>query len=204
MTIPSRTLDDHDRFRKANRFLRLTRGAAVALLAVTLCACGDSAETPSVVNPPVQKTPEAGEVLGKVIRFGIAGEGRTYQVSGWSGTEPADSTWSEGKSAVLRLPVPANAGPLKLRLKMAAFTFPSKLVSQAVEIYANGTKIAQWDVASIAEFTAQIPADMGTSSQWLNLELVTPNSTSPKALGANEDARVLGVCLYELELTKGG
>jgi hypothetical protein len=202
MTIPAKTLDDHDRSRKADLFLRLTRRAAVALLAVTLCACGESEETTSAANQPVQPTRAAADVLGRVIRFGIAGEGRTYQVSGWRGTEPVDSTWSEGQAALLRLPVPANAGALKLRLKMAALTSPA-LLTQPVEIYANGKKIAQWDVAAVAEYTASIPADVVGSSPGLDLELRTPNSTSPKALGLNEDTRIVGACLYELELTKG-
>lgn len=138
----------------------------------------------------------------KVIQFGVGGEGKVYQVSGWSGTEQ-NFTWSEGKAAVLRLPVPTDAGALQLRLKMAANTYPPTLLSQPVEVYANGKKIAQWDVSAIADFVARIPGEVTSSSPWLNLELRTPKSTSPRALGASEDTRILGVCCLELQLAKG-
>ena len=48
---------------------------------------------------------------------------------------------------------------------------------------------------------AAIPKEIAQSRK-LQIELRTPKSTTPKALKMNEDARILGVACYELEITE--
>jgi hypothetical protein len=142
-----------------------------------------------------------GDVVGQRIEFKAGGQTERYRVSGWSASEP-NFTWSEGTSAKLALPISAAPGGLTLKVKMAALNHPRELPTQPVELYANGQKVAAWQVGNVAEFTATIPAEITKAGGRLTLEFRTPKAASPKSLGVNEDARVLGVCLTSLELTK--
>jgi hypothetical protein len=139
--------------------------------------------------------------LGKLIHFNGTHEADPYKVSGWSGTE-TNYTWTEGKAAVLALPVPANSGALRLRLLVAAFTHPPELPFQPVEVYANGEKIADWQIGVTAENIAQIPSEVSGKATTLTIQFRTPKATAPAVYSANADPRVLGICCHEMELTK--
>ena len=86
---------------------------------------------------------------------------------------------------------------------MAALVKEPELPFQPVEVEANGQKIAEWQVGDPAEFTAAIPRDITTAGGDLTITFKTPKATSPKALGVNPDPRVLGICCFEMELSKG-
>jgi len=73
---------------------------------------------------------------------------------------------------------------------------------QMVEVLANGQKIADWEVADMADFSARIPAEVTKKGGALNIELRVPNATSPKALGLTDDSRILGVRVYSVELKR--
>jgi hypothetical protein len=141
------------------------------------------------------------DVVGKRIEFKTGGNSEQYRVSGWSVTEPK-FTWSEGTSAKLALQISPVASGLAVKVTMAALVNPPALPFQPVELYANGQKMAEWQVADVAEFVATIPGEITKAGGTVTLEFRTPKATSPKALGLNEDARVLGVCLTSLELAK--
>jgi hypothetical protein len=152
--------------------------------------------TPVVTNSTVNAAP--GSVVGQIIQFTPASE--RYRVSGWSKTE-GDFAWTEGTSARLALPIPADAGPLSVKMMLRGLIKPPDLPSQPVEVYANDHKIADWQVADTAAFTAEIPAELTKSGgETLNLHLRIPKAASPKSLGMNEDGRILGVCCYSIEL----
>ena len=73
---------------------------------------------------------------------------------------------------------------------------------QMVEVFANGQKIADWEVADTADFSARIPAEVTKSGGILNIELRVPKATSPKALGLSDDSRILGIRVYSIELRR--
>jgi len=168
----------------------------IAISVMGPIGCKRSDQSPSAVDAA------ASDVVGRRIEFKTGGNSEPYRVSGWSTTE-TQFTWSEGTVAKLNLPVAANPGGLRLKLMTGALIHEPDFTSQPVEAYANGQKIAEWQVGDVAEFTATIPGEITKTAGTLTLEFRTPKSTSPKALGVNADPRLLGICVRSLELTKG-
>ena len=168
------------------------------VLALLVGALGQNAcdRTPVGVQNP---TPARASVLGQQISFNTAGNSQEYRTFGWSKTEE-QFTWSEGRSAKLELPVGPNPGTLMLHAKLAAYINPPDLPSQPVEVYANGAKIADWEVGNTAEFTATIPAAVSAKKSNLELEFRTPKALSPKSAGVADDARVLGIAMHNLRV----
>jgi hypothetical protein len=85
---------------------------------------------------------------------------------------------------------------------MGALVKRSALSYQKAEVFANGQKIADWDVTDTADFTALIPAEVTKKSSILNVEFRLPNATSPNTLGLGDDARVLAIRVYSVELKR--
>lgn len=73
---------------------------------------------------------------------------------------------------------------------------------QNVAVYANGEKIADWQVSEAADFTAPIPLELTRNAEELNLELRVPDAASPQSLGMSYDGRLLGVRCYSIELRR--
>ena len=144
-------------------------------------------------------TPARPSVVGKGIEFSAAGNSAEYQSSGWSKAED-QFTWSEGTAAKLVLPIGPAPGALTLIAKIAAFVNPPELPAQPVEVHANGTKIAEWQVGDTADFRAQIPAAATQKGGDLLLEFRTPRAFSPSAAGKGDDPRLLGIALHRIEL----
>ena len=167
-----------------------------AILAVVFAGCGRS-DNEAIVSADQNQA----SLIGKVIHFDASHEAEPYKVSGWSGTE-TNFTWTEGKAAVLALPVPQNVGALRLRVLVSAYTHPPELRSQPVEVYANGLKVANWDIASPTKNTADIPDEVTAKGTTLTLQFRTEMATAPAAFSPNADPRVLGICCYELELVR--
>jgi len=136
----------------------------------------------------------------RTIVFGENGGSEQFRTSGWSKTE-TEYTWTEGKTATLALPIPANLGAITLTMKLDALV-SSNMPSQTVEVIANGQTIANWQVADTADFTARIPSELTQNGGTLTLELRTPNATSPKALGLGDDSRILGIRVYSMDFKR--
>jgi hypothetical protein len=100
------------------------------------------------------------------------------------------------------LPIPTDAGALTLKMTLRGLTQLPTLPSQPVEVYVKDKKIADWLVSETAPFTAEIPAELTRGTKTLNLEFRMPKATSPKALGMNTDVRLLGICVYSIELKR--
>jgi hypothetical protein len=170
------------------------------LLVAAFCVdgCGRPADQAQVPN---ESDSAADTIFGKLIHFNGTHEAEPYEVSGWSPTE-RNFTWTEGKAAVLALPVPPNPGALRLRLLVSAFTHPPELPFQPVEVYANGQKITDWQVGNPAENLAEIPSEVSGKATTLTIQFRTPKASAPAEYSAKADQRVLGICCHELELTK--
>jgi hypothetical protein len=139
--------------------------------------------------------------LGKKILFGVSGDSERFRVSGWSTTEK-EITWTEGHSAILEFTGIPPSPSLRLAATLSPLVMPPQLLVQSVEVYANGKKIADWEVIGKAEFTALIPPRTDGNGDTLRIEFRIPKSVSPKQLGLSEDPRVLGVSCFDLVLNK--
>jgi hypothetical protein len=168
------------------------------MLPFGISGCGRPADQADASDNSVASQPG---ILGRVIHFNGSHEAEPYKVSGWSETEK-DFTWSVGKAAVIALPLPPNSGAVRLRMSVAAYVHPPELNSQPVEVYANGEKVADWDVAMPVDNTADIPKEIAGKSTTLTMQLRTPKAASPAEFSAKGDERILGICCNELELTK--
>jgi hypothetical protein len=141
--------------------------------------------------------------LGKKVLFGESGDSERFRVSGWSSTEK-EITWTEGPVAVLKFTGINTANSLRLKMTLAALVNPPQLPSQPVEVFANGRKIAEWQVGVKAEFTALLPPGGNEQGDALTIELKLPKAASPKALGLSEDPRVLGLSCFDLTISQTG
>lgn len=182
----------------ARSYCQISRLAAVFVM---LLVSGPSLPASPESPIPSGSTAPVTIAIGTPIRFNAGGESERYRDAGWSKTE-RDFTWSEGRVAKLNLPIPSDAGLLTLNMKLGGLTKPPGLTSQAVQVVINGKKIADWQVADTADFTAQIPAEVTKTGGILTVELRLSNATSPKALGLGDDERLLGVRAYSLELKR--
>jgi hypothetical protein len=137
--------------------------------------------------------------LGTTIEFGKQGDAKRFCGRGWS--QPEDQlTWTEGESAIMVLGVPASQ-PFMLRATMAGLVKGPELPFQPTAVFANGKKIADWQVSEKKEYTAKIPGLVTVGGELL-LEFQTPKATTPKSLGINEDTRVLGVAMFTISIEK--
>jgi hypothetical protein len=184
------------------QFMHTKLLALLVTILLTIGLGGACVVSAQEASPTV--SPSSAEKKGTVIKFDQASE--KYRVSGWNKSEwnksEGDFAWSEGKTAKLSLPVPTNVGPLTVTMTMRGLIQPPAVPVQSVEFYANGKKIADWQVRNTAPFTAEIPAELTRGQDNLNFEFRIPDATSPKALGMNEDGRILGVCVYSIELKR--
>lgn len=183
---------------------------AVACATAFLLASCDSQPAAETVKATPPAAPSATErhlapppptVVGKTISFGKGGESELYRLSGWCPTGGIH-TWTQGTSATLALPILGSTGPLTVKMNLRGMTKPPELAAQPVEVYANGQKIAEWQVAQPADFDAAVPAEVLGSASTLNIELRMPRAASPKALGTGPDTRLLGVLVRTVALAK--
>ena len=140
---------------------------------------------------------------GTEVSFGAGGNAEPFQVSGWSETE-TQFTWTEGTSAVLAMRVSPTTDRVMLRMKLAGLTKDPELPFQPVEVYVNDRKVADWQVAKPAGFSAAIPQEMTRHGGLLRITLKIPKAASPKALKMSVDPRVLGVQCSDLRLVIEG
>jgi hypothetical protein len=171
----------------------LSRSVLLVAVLVVLGACGEGGSGNSATPKPY--------TVGTKARFGTGGNGAAFLTSGWSSPE-AGHTWSDKLSAVVTLGMEPSTEPLLLRMQLRGLSKAPELPSQPVEVLANGTKIADWEVADEAEHTAEIPAELVRAGGALNIELKIPKATTPKQLGLGNDERVLGVSLQTLQIDR--
>jgi hypothetical protein len=196
---------------KSRLLPRLFDGVVLFVTVATFACCGKANSDPVAQSSPsgLQATPHSSSSgadnnnyeLGTVVRFGTGGGSERFRQSGWSNTEN-EFTWSIGNSAKLFFSIPSANQSLTLRMRLTGLTKSGELPMQPVEVFANGRKIADWEVSSTADFTAVVPAAIVKPGGVLTIELRTPKATSPKVLGMNDDPRVLAVRCSELAIGK--
>ena len=173
-------------------FCRLA-GIAVFL---ALCGCSkqDNAPTAEQSKNTGQNSPY---VLGTIVTFAKGGDSGRFRSSGWSDTEE-QHTWTEGNTAIVRFAGLPPSKPLSLKVTAVGFTKDPQMSSQPTQVYANGAKIADWDVRDKKQYSATIPSGTIDSAGKLTLEFRLPNAASPQSLGVSADSRQLGLCVFDL------
>ncbi len=149
----------------------------------------------------VQAVPDTHYQLGTKVSFGDAGDSERFRGSGWSQTE-TDKTWTEGNSAILSFTALPAGESFQLQMTLLGLTNPPGLVAQPTEVYANGQKVADWQVSDRGEYTATIPANVVSNDGTLKIELRIPKATSPKLIGQSADPRLLGLGCFDLVIEK--
>ena len=139
-------------------------------------------------------------MLGSIVHFGKDGGSEPYRVRGWSATE-AEATWTEQQTAILEFEGLPTGEPLLLRARINGMTNPPALPAQPTDVYVNERPLAQWKVGGeIADFFVAIPAGIVSSGR-IRVEFWIPQAVSPKQVGASEDARLLGLRCFELQVS---
>lgn len=168
------------------------------IMATVLCVVGCSRHEPA--EEPAADAPALS--YGTKVTFGQGGNSELFREVGWSKTEEK-FTWTEGTGATLRMRIPAASDPITLRMKLSGLVREPALPYQTLEVRANGEKVAEWQVSNLAEFAGQLPPAITQAGGELTISLKIPKAASPKSLGINEDLRMLGICCFEFELSKG-
>jgi hypothetical protein len=192
---------------KACFYLPSITGALFLTISIVLAGCGEKTtqtaapQSESLASSPtLEPTSRAAQyAVGTKLQFGTGGDGEAFKGPGWS-TPELGHTWSDKASATLLFRMEPSASPLTLRMRMNGFIKAPELPFQPVDVDANGTRIASWQVAEDSNYTAIIPAELVKTGGILRIDLKIPKATSPKKLGIGTDDRSLGVSLVELEL----
>lgn len=174
----------------------LRSGIATSLVACSalllLTACGER---------PTGETESPRYAYGTVIDFSQAGPANAYRASGWNKPEEK-FTWSDGNTAVLRVPIEPTTDRVTLRIMASGLVKEPELPFQPVEVHLNDEKVADWQVGNTASFSVPIPESLSRKGGDLTVTFKIPKAASPKQLGTSEDVRVLGLCVHNFEISK--
>ena len=123
-----------------------------------------------------------------------------HKQSGWSDQE-AGHTWTNAPTAELTFQIKDGAGK-ELVLDVKAFPFLKKgLTAQPVKVLANGVQVAEWSISKEDMFKADIPASVMKTDE-LNVRFEIAHPSSPKENGFSDDARMLGMAVTQVCITK--
>ncbi len=173
----------------------------VALCVREVTIVRDPNAQPTIASDAIAVAQNAGRPtsLNMLINCGVGGGSAPFLTSGWSHPE-TNYTWSDGHSATVTFQIPASTAPLKFTAGLGGMRVDPVLPFQPTEVYANGRKIADWEVGEAADFSVQIPPDIAQQGGTLQIEFRIPKAASPKSLRSGGDTRVLGLQCYRLQL----
>jgi hypothetical protein len=119
--------------------------------------------------------------------------------SGWSHPEQ-DFIWTDGNSALLSMLI--NNSQKDIILKISAFPYlgNNHIEVQNVTILSSGQKTGNWTISKEGQYSTKIPADT-VKDGILDIELKLPDAASPKELSLGEDPRLLGIAVYQIQVT---
>ena len=142
-------------------------------------------------------------VNGRPIRFGTAGNYKSWAVLGWSqDPDQADVTWMDGPVAGLEFVTPAPLIDLQISIKLAPFDGGD--VKQQLYIFLNGLFVDLWSPVADEFFeysTLVRKSYFSTTKDATNLlNFVAPNAVSPSEAGKGPDQRKLSFAFMECTL----
>ena len=142
-------------------------------------------------------------IIGQVVDFTKAGDGRAnFMLGGWGFTEDW-GTWATDSLAKVVLPMP-NGEPNKLIIKANAFLSPQH-AEQLVEVSINGIRIADQIVLKQAKgntLEIKLPAGPKPVSEPLLIEFRSIDAISPMSAGLGPDERKLGIGLVSIQFAR--
>jgi hypothetical protein len=145
--------------------------------------------------------------LGDIVDFSGKGDGWFYAAEGWAGPEDWGRR-SLGEEARIVMRISGYIGQeLTLNLTYVALA-NNKQPCQKVAITGNGYAIATQEICLADDGGAptphsyRLPVGSVSADGLLEIRIKTPDATSPKHLGINEDPRILGVGLKTLQIVE--
>jgi len=135
--------------------------------------------------------------IGDTIEFKENGNGQYYIVSGWSEQEK-EFRWSDGKTAILEFRIDEKYENDYLLSIFAHAYLGGGLNYQSVDVIANGNKLTTWQIINREWYRVEIPASYLNQNDYLILEFIISEPTSPYSVGESNDRRELGFAIYEL------
>ena len=146
--------------------------------------------------------------IGETIGFSKGGNGADYLLRGWASQEEW-GVWTNGSEAVIGMRPQfkeRTAGDLLLTIEARGFVSP-KHPRLAVEVFANGIKVAGWQLSlevGAGELVARVPRALVLEEGNLRVTFIIKNPISPKELGISDDYRRLGLGLRKMSLVWAG
>jgi hypothetical protein len=120
---------------------------------------------------------------------------------GWFDPEPPAGVWSDGREAVLKLPVPPAGGDLDVAFKLQPFLAPG-LPAQRVVVRTGGSELTTWRLASGEPQTvhATVPRALRSGDANIELHLELPDADAPSHRMDSNDARLLAIRVQRVDL----
>lgn len=146
-----------------------------------------SAALPAASNRTVPTNTGIGEALGSTFS----------DFSGFSGRDRV-GRWSDGPNAAVTLQLPSELRQhLLLRIRAGAFAGRPSVPEQRVGIAVNGVPVATWTIKdpSVRSRVVFVDRSVLRPGNAARIEFDIPTCAQPRALGINDDARRLGICL---------
>lgn len=139
--------------------------------------------------------------LGNTLDFRAGGNGNPYLGLGWNRPEH-ERRWTSGKTAEIILPGTFEPDrDYRMRMSVQPFVVKGALEKQRLTIEANGRPIGQYKLSSPSrqQITAVIPAEYVQEDDF-RITLITPDHTSPAALGLSHDQRSLAISVTHMTI----
>ena len=131
------------------------------------------------------------------LEFHAGGNGTALLETGWSAPE-SWGVWSNGRTALLRLPLPADDRTWCVALEFVAFADPDH--PQRVHVGVDGDEIARWTLESSAPCSREFTLAGRADDPLLTFSL--PDAVSPQQRGKGGDRRTLALGLVKATLLR--
>ncbi len=138
--------------------------------------------------------------LGSIVAFSGEGKNSVYLADGWSHQEERHR-WTEGYQAGLsfRLQGSDAKKDILLRLKASAYLGGGR-THQEIGVFANGKRVATWQMKDLNWYEAVIPAGLIDETGLLSIVFALSAPIAPSEVGESKDTRKLGIAARELIL----
>jgi hypothetical protein len=134
-----------------------------------------------------------------LVDFTQHGNSAPYRLEGWSGQEQAH-VWAVGEASSLRLPAPAQTGPLVMDLDVATPQVNDWSLAIVLRVTVNGTPIGAVRISGPTRVRCLIDRDLLPPCAPIDIRFDHPCHARISFLRDTPDDRSLGACFYALAL----
>ena len=159
-----------------------------------------------IKNIPLQTTGRRFEPIiditnykyGTQLTFGASGSAIPYVVSGLSGTDAGDYSWTDGKQCIFEIPL-AEKTKNNLKMHLSLSSIYTANGAQKINIYVNDILCHETVLSKTRDIQFIIDNKLLNNDGKLTLRFDLPNAVSPFALfGGANDSRILSLALRGL------